>query len=237
MSILKRFSDIMASNINVLLDKMEDPSKMMDQVLRNLQDDLNRVKSEVAGVIADKARLRRELHECRNEINKMQDYAMRAVKAENDDDARKFLEKKVGLTTKEVEIEKSYELVKSNAEKMKQMHDKLSSQIEELNARRAAIKVKVAAAKVKEKINKLEAMGDAQGNLSTFYKIEEKANRMMDEAEAIAQLNNKGENKIEDLMDKYNAPEVSIEDELIILKSNLDNDVEEELAKLKGENE
>ena len=41
MSILKRFSDIMASNINALLDKAEDPVKMIDQLMRNLNDDLN----------------------------------------------------------------------------------------------------------------------------------------------------------------------------------------------------
>ena len=40
MSILKRFSDIMSSNINALLDKAEDPVKMIDQLMRNLNDDL-----------------------------------------------------------------------------------------------------------------------------------------------------------------------------------------------------
>jgi phage shock protein A len=238
MSILKRFSDIMASNINALLDKMEDPSKMIDQVLRNLQDDLNKVKSETAGVMAEEARAKRELDECRAEINKMQDYAARAVKAGNDDDARKFLEKKSQLSSREVDMKKSYEFAASNAEKMKQMHNKLVSQIEELDARRDSVKAKIAAAKAQEKINKLGAsVAGAQGNLSAFDRIEQKANRMMDEAEAMAQLNNQGEDKIDDLMDKYDTPQTSVEDELNALKSSLDNNVEEELAKLKRENE
>lgn len=238
MSILKRFSDIMASNINALLDKMEDPSKMIDQVLRNLQDDLNKVKSETAGVMAEEARSKRELDECRAEINKMQDYAARAVKAGNDEDARKFLEKKVQLSSREVDMKKSYEFAASNAEKMKQMHNKLVSQIEELDARRDAIKAKIAAAKAQEKINKLGAsVAGAQGNLSAFDRMEQKANRMMDEAEAMAQLNNQGEDKLEDLMDKYDTPQASVEDELNALKSKINNNIEEELAKLKRENE
>lgn len=238
MSIIKRFSDIMSSNINALLDKMEDPSKMIDQLLRNLQDDLNKVKAETAGVMAEEARAKRELDECRAEINKMQDYAARAVKSGNDDDARKFLEKKVQLTGKELDIKKSYELSANNAEKMKQMHQKLASQIQELDGRRDAIKAKVTTARVQEKINKIgSSITGAQGNLSAFDRMEEKANRMMDEAQAMADLNNQGEDKIQDLMDKYNTPETSVEDELNTLKLSLGNNVEEELAKLKSQNE
>ena len=48
MGILKRFKDIMSSNINALLDKAEDPEKMIDQYLRDLQEDLRKVKSETA---------------------------------------------------------------------------------------------------------------------------------------------------------------------------------------------
>ena len=60
MSILKRFSDIMSSNINALLDKAEDPVKMIDQLMRNLNDDLNKVKAETASVMAEETRAKRE---------------------------------------------------------------------------------------------------------------------------------------------------------------------------------
>ena len=64
MGILARFKDIMSSNINALLDKMEDPEKMIDQILRNLQSDLGEVQAETAGVMAEEARAKRELAEC-----------------------------------------------------------------------------------------------------------------------------------------------------------------------------
>ena len=50
MGILKRFKDIMSANINAMLDKAEDPEKMIDQYLRDLQEDLRNVKSETANV-------------------------------------------------------------------------------------------------------------------------------------------------------------------------------------------
>lgn len=53
MGIISRFKDIMSANINALLDKMEDPEKMVDQYLRNLESDLGKVKQETASVMAD----------------------------------------------------------------------------------------------------------------------------------------------------------------------------------------
>ncbi len=235
MSIIKRFSDIMASNINALLDKMEDPSKMIDQILRNLQDDLNKVKAETAGVMADEARAKRALDECAAEINKMQDYAARAVKAGNDDDARKFLAKKAQLTANEAELRKSYELAASNAIKMRQMHDKLVSQIDELNARRDSIKAKMAVAKAQEKINKIgSSAADAANNLSAFGRMEAKAERMLDQAEAMAELNKSKEDDFDGLLNKYDTPTADVEDELSALKAGMNTNVEDELAKLKA---
>ena len=94
MGILTRFKDIMSANINSLLDKCEDPEKMIDQYMRNLQSDLGNVKAETAAVMAEEKRAKRELDECNAEIEKFQNYAVKAVEAGNDNDARQFLEKK-----------------------------------------------------------------------------------------------------------------------------------------------
>lgn len=64
MSILKRFKDIMSSNMNALLDKAEDPEKMIDQYLRNLNKDLGAVKAETASIMAEEKRSQREVIDC-----------------------------------------------------------------------------------------------------------------------------------------------------------------------------
>ena len=61
MGILTRFKDIMSANINALLDKCEDPEKMIDQYMRNLESDLGKVKEETASVMAEQKRCNREL--------------------------------------------------------------------------------------------------------------------------------------------------------------------------------
>ena len=64
MGILSRFGDIMKANINDLLDKCEDPEKMIDQSLRDLNQNLAEVKKETAGVMADEKRAKRDLDDC-----------------------------------------------------------------------------------------------------------------------------------------------------------------------------
>lgn len=235
MSILKRFSDIMASNINAMLDKCEDPVKMVDQLMRNLNKDLNEVKAETASVMAEETRAKRELSECQEQVNKMLDYAKRAVAAGNDDDARKFLEKKVTLTEKLSVLQGKYDSAKANSDKMKSMYNKISSQIEELNERRSVIKAKMATAKMQERVNSIgNSINKSTASMDSFARMEEKANKMLDEANAMAELNSKPVDEVEDLMGKYDSKSSAIEDELAALKGN-NTQVEDMLRELKDE--
>jgi len=140
MSILARFRDIMAANIHALLDKAEDPEKMIDQYLRNLNSDLGKVKAETASVMAEERRAKRAYDENRDEIAKMEQYAIRALEAGNEADARKFLERKAELQARDAELHGAWQAAADNAQRMKQMHDKLVKDIGELEARRAQLK-------------------------------------------------------------------------------------------------
>ncbi|MBU5484480.1 PspA/IM30 family protein [Clostridium sp. MSJ-11] len=221
MSILTRFKEIMLSNINALLDKAEDPEKMIDQCLRNLNSDLGKVKSETASVMAEEQRVKRELDECTSEIDKMQRYAIKALEAGNEDDARKFLERKSELAKKEVELKEAYGVASSNAAQMKQMHDKLVNDIGELEGRRAMLKGKMAVAKTQERINKIGlSVNSANKSISAFDRMEEKVNKAFDEANAMAELNAGPKDDIEDLTAKYDS-NTNIDDELAALKAKL----------------
>lgn len=222
--ILKRFGDIMASNINALLDKAEDPAKMIDQYLRNLESDLGKVKAETAAVMAEETKCKRQLDECNQEMEKMQKYAEKAVMAGNDADARQFLEKKQQLAMKQTGLQQAYDAAAENASKMRTMHDKLVKDINELNARRDAIKAKVQVAKTQEKLNKIGAsLNGAQDSLSAFDRMEAKANKMLDEANAMAELKAGTESGFEDLKSKYDSDPASsgVDDELAALKAQM----------------
>ncbi|PKR85794.1 PspA/IM30 family protein [Heyndrickxia camelliae] len=224
MSIITRFKDIMSSNINALLDKAENPEKMIDQYLRNLNKDLGKVKSETASVMAEEQRVKRELNECQSDIEKMERYALKALETGNEDDARKFLEKKASLAIKLSELQTSFQLASTNAQQMKQMHDKLVSDIGELDSRRNMLKAKWSVAKTQERMNKLGAsVSGASHSISAFERMEDKVNQALDEANAMAELNAGPKDDIEELTAKYDENSLAVEEELNALKEKLKN--------------
>ena len=225
MGIIARFKDIMASNINALLDKCEDPEKMIDQYIRNLNKDLGEVKAETASIMAAETRAKRELDECTAEINKFQNYAVKAIQAGNDADAKQFLEKKNQLVEKQTALQQAYTLANANATKMRQMHDKLVKDIDNLNAKRDAIKAKLAVAKTQERLNQVGAsVAGAENNMSAFARMEAKADRMLDEANAMAELNmDTAASDIDNLAAKYDDVQTNsvVDDELAALKAQM----------------
>lgn len=224
MSILSRFGDIMAANINALLDKAEDPAKMVDQTLRNLRENLADVKKETKAVMADELSAKRRLDECQAEIARYTNAATNAVKAGQDNDARVLLEKKQSLSAKLTDLQQTYDLAHANATKMRQMHDKLVNDIAKLETRKDTIKAKINVAKAQERINKVtDAAGDASDNLAAFDRMEDKADRLLDEAMAHAELNEGPKDEAADLADKYGggSSNMSVEDELAAIKASM----------------
>jgi phage shock protein A len=225
MGIMTRFKDIMAANVNALLDKAEDPEKMIDQYLRNLETDFAKVKAETASVMAEEKSARRKLDECSEEIAKMGEYAKKAVAAGNDNDARRFLEKKSELTQKQEVLTKNYELAQANSVKMRQMHDKLESDIQAMKSKRDMLKAKVKVAQTQRKINEMgSGMESAGSNAAAFERMEEKVNRMLDEADAVGELNTSSEEEdLDKLASKYDSTETvsAVDDELAALKAEM----------------
>jgi len=224
MGILSRFADIVSSNINALLDRAEDPSKMIDQYLRNLSKDLADVKKETAGVMAEESRTRRLVQENEKEVAKFTELAKRALVAGNDEDARVFLAKKHELEDVGAGLQTAAAAAHENAVKMRQMHDKLVKDINSLNARRNTLKAKAAIAKSQERINKIGASGDkAAGAMGAFNRMEDKINRQLDEAQARADLDAAPFDAALALEEKYRGVNVdsSVDDELAAMKAQL----------------
>lgn len=221
MGILQRFGDIMKSNINALLDKCEDPAKMVDQMLIDLREDLGKVKQETAAVMADEKRAKRQLDECDADIAKYTKAAEKALKAGNEDDARALISKKQQFESKRTSLQQTYDVSHANAEKMRQMHDKLVQDIDELEGRKDAIKAKVATAKAQEHMNKIASGVNTSSSISAFERMEAKADKMLDSANAEAELN-AGTHTVDDIADKYTSGgDASVDDELARMKAEM----------------
>lgn len=224
MAILDRFTDIISANVNALIDRMEDPEKMIDQYLRDMMDDLAEVKRNTAGVMAEETRSKRLVDENEAEVMKYTNFAKKALEAGNEDDARVFLEKKQELEDVGTGLANAYAKAHENATKMRQMHDKLASDIEKLRNRRAMIKAQMSVADTQEKLNDVsKSIGKTQGAMGNFQRMEEKAARRLDEAEAMAELNEEPTDPAKELEQKYasSSSSAAVEDELARLREEM----------------
>jgi len=216
MGILSRFKEIMASNWNAWLERTEDPAQM-DRLMRSLNGDLGSVKAEMAAVTAAESRAKRALDECQAEIQKLQRYAEKSVEAGNDQDARKFLDRKAPLVAKEAQLQAAYDQAAANLAAMQQMHDKLVADIGQLEARYTGLKAKWAAAQAQQRLNAANGAKDA-----VLDKMEDKINTTYNEAMALAELR---ADKNDDLDAQFAELErntrKTADDELAAIKENM----------------
>lgn len=216
----------MKANMNDLVTKAEDPEKMMNNYMKQLNNDLGKVKAETASVSAEERRTKRALDEIKTEVNKLQRYAEKAVESGNEEQALQFLDRKVSQGEKLAELEAAYNTASSNKKNMEQMQAKLSSDLRILEERRAELNGKIAATAAQHKINAMGSQVDASG--SVFDVIEEKVNKAYDEAMAIAELREQPKDDLDELIAKLEGennitPHRNADEELAAIKEKLNN--------------
>lgn len=224
MSILSRFSEIMSANVNALLDRMEDPGRMVDELLRRMRKELAQVKSETAGVMAQETAALREVDRVKGEIAKDLERAKKALLAKNEVDASIFITRKQESEALLAQAEKTLALAADNASRMRQMYNKLTEDIRALDAKKATIKGKAAVARTQEALNRMGSSSDRfAGTAGRVDELEARVDARLDRAMAEASLNEAPPDEASALEQKYDiACPASVEDELAALKAELE---------------
>lgn len=222
MDTLGRIPKILEANINAILDKCEDPAKMIDQLLIDYKRDLADVKRDTAAVMADVKLAEKKLADCDESIARKQKAAENALKAGNEGDARTLLAAKQSLEVTRESLLQNLSVAQKNAEMMQEGYNKLVRNIDELEQRKDAAKAKISLARAQEQINSTAAKANSTVNMDAFNKYEQKAERMLAEANATAELDAQAVS-VEDLTDKYTSgsDNASVDDELAALKAKL----------------
>ena len=128
MSIFSRLSDIINSNISSLLDKAENPEKMIRMVIQEMEETLVEVRSGTAKVIAEKKPLSRRAEQLKKQARDWEGKAELALSKGREDLAKAALMEKSNITA-------SVEITEKDLHKLDETLDKLSSEIEQLQAK------------------------------------------------------------------------------------------------------
>ena len=139
MGIFTRFSDIVNSNINAILDKAEDPEKIVRLMIQEMEDTLVEVRSAAARSIADKKDLNRKLETLEREIADWDSKAELAVRKGRDDLAKAALVEKARISSAADAVKADYAAIDDGLTKLNDDIARLESKLEDAKARQKAL--------------------------------------------------------------------------------------------------
>lgn len=185
MGIFSRVSDIISSNINAMLDKAEDPEKLVRLMIQEMEDTLVEIKASCAGVMATKKRVQREREEALTRAKQWEEKAQLAVNKGREDLAREALMEKRRYReragTLEKELSQCDALVEQYQTDMTQLEDKLSAAREK---QRILVQRHIHAQRRKRAQQEIRRL-DTTDALIRFEQFENRIERMEAEADLV----------------------------------------------------
>ncbi|MDY6983930.1 MAG: phage shock protein PspA [Pseudomonadota bacterium] len=217
MGIFSRLSDIINSNINSLLDKAEDPEKMIRMVIQEMEETLVEVRSTTAKIIADKKELVRRNEKLAKQSDDWQQKAELALSKQREDLAKAALIEKA-------QVNEVIDLVREDMQKLDESLDKLTREIEQLQlklndarARQKAMLMRHSATQSRQAVNSKLYNTNIDNAMNRFEHFERKIETMESEIEATV-IGKKGIAAEFEALEK----EGKIEQELAALKAKLE---------------
>lgn len=220
MTIFSRLGTLLKSNVNDAINKAEDPEKMLNQMLLEMQQQLVEAKKQVAVAIADEKRLQREFEKEKALAIEWEKKAMLAVKAGNDDLAKQALQRQTEHQKLAVGYEQQWSAQKAAVDQLKSALQQLNNKIEEAKRKKNLL---IARAKRAEAQKTIAETMDGISNTSAFEtmsRMEEKIDKAEAEAQATYELAQTTSG--DDLKAKFDALEnIETDDALAALKAKM----------------
>ena len=215
MSVFKRLRDLTLSNVYAMIEKAEDPVKLTDQYLRDMQDDLEEAEKAVAAQIALEKKFKQLYEEQEALVKKRDEQAHMAAQAKNLDLARRALEEKKAAEQKMNEYKASYEQNKIVADSLREKLGDMRKQVTELKNKRETLVARANAAKAQRNINKTMAGFGSDSSMNGLKRMEDKVLQLEAEAEASGEVYKK-EKSLDEEFAKLDKDKV-VDDELAAL--------------------
>ena len=219
--VFTRISDILKSNLNEMLDRAEEPDKMIRQMIRDMEEAVNKATASVGTAVANHKRLERQYNEKQNQAGEWQCKAERAVETGEDDLARRALERKTMFSKASEDLGPVVEESKQTAEQLREQLRELKTKLEEARNRQGALVARHQAAEARKRLAQ-SISGLGKDAFSSFERFEQRVEASEAEASAHADISGEMED-IEKQIHKIDTNR-SVDDELKALKAKLKED-------------
>ena len=217
MGLFDRISRVVRSNLNDIVSNAEDPEKMLEQSVLEMQEDLVQLRQGVAQAIAAQKRSEQQYNQSQNEANKWQRNAQLALQKGDENLARQALERKKSFSENANTIKTTLDSQVGQIDTLKRSLIGLESKISEAKTKKDMLKARSAAAKAQENLQSTVGRLGTNSATAAFERMEEKV--LMQEARGQAA----GELAGADLESQFAQLESGsgVDDELAALKAQM----------------
>lgn len=218
MAIFERISDLVRANINDLIDKAENPEKMVKQIIIDMEEQLRKATQGLGTAMGSFNQVKKQLETAQEQSQVWQNKAKACLEQGNEELAKKALENKVKQDQMVTQYQEMTISMEAQVNEIKAQIDVLKQKLEEARSKQAMIVARSQMANAKSQMAKTLGNMDSK---SAFAKMEQKIEQKEAEAEAFSEVSGiqESENDPFAQMDKEN----SVNDELEKLKQQMNN--------------
>ncbi len=212
MGFFSRMSDIISANVNDLLDRAEDPEKMVKLLVVEMEEHVEQARAGLAKAIAGEKQLETNLKKNRDAADEWYAKAKGAMERGDEDLARRCLERKKEFERIADSVMPQWEVARKTSDALKSDFRRLEEKLEEARRKRDVLVArKLAAEAQKEVASVAPAMSKAQRSYAKFDRMEGKIEQMEAEAKAILELSDEQRSLDREVVDRERAAEVDAE--------------------------
>lgn len=217
MGLFDRISRVVRANLNDMVSKAEDPEKILEQSVIDMQEDLVQLRQAVAQTIASQKRTQQQYNQAQTEANNWQQRAQLALQKGDENLAREALVRKKTNAETAGTLKASLDQQTAQVDSLKKNLIQLESKISEARTKKDMLKARANAAKAQEQLQNTLGSLNTSSSMGAFERMEEKV--MLQEARA----QSAGELVGNDLEEQFRLLEGGddVDDELAAMKANL----------------
>ena len=217
MGLFDRVSRVVRSNLNAAVSSAEDPEKILDQAIIDMQEDLVQMRQAVAKAIASQKRVQQQYERSQSESNTWHQRAQLALQKGDENLAREALTRKKSQTETATALKSQLDMQLAQVDQLKKSLMGLESKISEAKTKKDMLKARVNAAKANEQLQKTMGSLGTSSAMGAFERMEEKVLMMEAKSQASAELAGA------DLESQFAALEAGgdVDDELAAMKAQL----------------
>ncbi|MFP4484737.1 MAG: PspA/IM30 family protein [Spirochaetaceae bacterium] len=188
MGIFERFRRLVQSNLNDMISKAEDPEKMLNQLITDMNQQLIESKKSVASAIADEKKIERQMNQSREQAQEWERKAMLAVRAGKDDLAKEALARKREMEKYAGEYKEQLDQQHESVEKLKTALRGLQQKIEEAQRKKNLLVARSKRVEAQKRLQgTLSGMSDTSA-FEAFDRMSQKMDQLEAENEAMEEL-------------------------------------------------